>query len=75
MVTIFPNPASESITVSIPNESFIRLFDMTGKVVYEEQVPQTSKIIDISKFEASVLFIEISNTKNRIVRKISILDN
>ncbi len=75
MVTIFPNPASESITVSIPNESLIRLFDMTGKVVYEEQVPQTSKIIDISKFEASVLFIEISNTKNRIVRKISILDN
>ena len=53
----------------------VSLFDMTGKVVYEEQMPQTSKIIDISKFEASVLFIEISNTKNRIVRKISILDN
>lgn len=68
-VSIYPNPTSDFITVSVPNESFVRLSDVSGKVLLEESI-FNSKVIDLSKFDSSVLFIEISNSIGRSIEKV-----
>ena len=68
-VSIYPNPTSCFITINIPNESLIRIIDITGKVLLEDTVIN-SKSLDLSHYNSTVLFVEISNSSFNRVEKI-----
>lgn len=74
-VSIYPNPASDKITISLSQsskESFISLIDMTGKVVHSQNV-NTNKInIDVRGFSKGNYILTIQNQKQSHSQKILI---
>ncbi len=68
-VNIYPNPASDRITVRYqnlyPGESNIEICDLTGKVLYRHLVSSNSLIaspsVDVSKLSAGVYVLKITS--------------
>lgn len=61
--TIFPNPSSSSIQIVSPEEqSYIRIFDLTGKLVYDKVVSGTQNEVDISTYRAGLYIAQIEST-------------
>lgn len=76
-ISIYPNPVSDKITISLSNqaskESFVSLVDMTGKVVYSQNVNNTNKItIDVRGFSKGNYILTIQNQKQNHSQKIVI---
>lgn len=77
-INIYPNPASDKITISLNNqplkESFVSLVDMTGKVVYSQNVNNnTNKLtIDVRPFSKGNYILTIQNQKQSHSQKIII---
>ncbi len=76
-ISIYPNPVSDKITISLSNqaskESFVSLIDMTGKVVYSQNVNNTNKItIDVRGFSKGNYILTSQNQKQSHSQKIII---
>jgi ELWxxDGT repeat protein len=70
-ITIFPNPSTESFTLSIAdfNESLqLEVYDISGKVVLQKTI-NSSVIVIPHELNAGVYFIKIGNQKNTEVFK------
>ncbi|MBN1185422.1 MAG: T9SS type A sorting domain-containing protein [Bacteroidales bacterium] len=70
--TIYPNPANDFVTIDISDRDFYRqyriaLFDIAGKVLYNEVLESTG--MDISTFENGLYFIKISDQEGAMVTK------
>src|SRR6185436_17330802 len=66
-LSIFPNPASEKITLSFSDEAFIstiRITDIMGKVLQEMSVNLTDRTIsiDVSGFENGTYIVNASTS-------------
>ena len=80
-ITIYPNPNNGVFTVSLntasnENNTDVILTDVTGRVVYKEQLDthsgKTSSQINTSNLEKGTYFMQISNTQSNIVKKVVI---
>jgi hypothetical protein len=64
-VTVFPNPASDKITVAIKDNSHqelaIRCYDVIGKVVFERNTFNKLIDINVSQFSKGVYFIQLQS--------------
>ncbi len=65
-IIIYPNPASEVITIALPEASdnfLLTLFDNLGRIVYTEQNRDfiSELTLDISHFENGVYVLQIKN--------------
>ncbi len=58
-VSIFPNPASEFIRVSVPYNARITIRGMNGQVVYDAEVPQGVTTVSATTFGQGVYLVEI----------------
>ena len=71
VVSIYPNPAQESITIQSNNSliSKIEIFDVTGKLVTSRTTdsPNTHVLVNISDLYSGVYFINIYNDVNKKV--------
>jgi lysophospholipase L1-like esterase len=72
-ISLFPNPLSNgSLSIKLP-ESTIRLsfFDVTGKMVYQQQVTKNELLIDQSVFKSEgVYVVNVMTSTNSINRKL-----
>lgn len=65
-ISVYPNPASESITVSIPgNEvSMLIITDLSGKTALSNKTDKTGPVTtDIKALKAGLYFIELKNNE------------
>ncbi len=76
-INVYPNPASEFITVSIgqqfsDDQIFIKILDLAGRIVFAEQKnnPQKKITVDVSKLEAGIYLVEISNGEMKWLEKL-----
>ena len=77
-VLIFPNPASDIVTIAITNNLFseikIRCLDVLGQVVFESLTFNKLTQMDVSGFSKGIYFIELLNqesgSQKRVVKKI-----
>jgi phosphatidylserine/phosphatidylglycerophosphate/cardiolipin synthase-like enzyme len=54
-ISIYPNPASDFITIeSLYNNVLFQVFDITGKLVFDESLKSKSQMIDISKLSQGI---------------------
>ena len=64
-VKVFPNPASDKITIAIKDNSYqelaIRCYDVVGKVVFEKNTFNKLIDIDVSQFSKGVYFIQLQS--------------
>ncbi|MDP1727672.1 MAG: T9SS type A sorting domain-containing protein [Bacteroidota bacterium] len=69
-ILVYPNPASNKIKIQIPDQNFeenfkLRIFDLTGKSVFEQKDFSQENEIDISTFNNGLYFIELSSKNKR----------
>lgn len=74
---LYPNPASEKLTISLQFTDQIilsvKIYNSTGQEVFTEQTPYTTKTIDISQFADGVYAIRaISDKQIAYVKKVII---
>jgi len=80
LVKIFPNPAHNSVTVSIDGDQdiyIIELSDLYGRLIYKQEIEKTNtgiynQSIDLSDIAAEICFFRISSSKGNVVRKLVI---
>jgi hypothetical protein len=78
-ISIFPNPATESVTVSwnIPkNFDNIKIYSFIGKLMLHQKIIGNQFNFDVSSFEEGIYFIEASG-KNRahVIKKLIVMKN
>lgn len=66
---IYPNPASENITVELPistGKSSLRLYEITGRLIQEKQLQVGTNSFSITELPAGVYLAEVVNENGRI---------
>ena len=72
-ISLFPNPFSTgSLSIKLPEDATrLSIFDVTGKVVYQEQVTKTELLIGQSVFKSEgIYFVNITTSTNSIIKKL-----
>ena len=72
-VSLFPNPLSAgSLSIKLPEDAIqLSIFDVTGKIVYQERVTKTECLIDQNVFKsAGIYVVNITTSTNSINKKI-----
>ncbi len=68
--SIYPNPNSGLLNIRSNESSMVRIISITGKEVLKFEMQAGRKQVDFQLFEKGVYFLEFSNSKGRIVRKV-----
>lgn len=70
--TIYPNPVLDRLTLKNPDLSVekIIVFDLQGKMVYNQQVNSTEYTIDVSHFKPGVYLMRLISGSSSVTRKI-----
>ena len=59
-ISIYPNPASRSVHITVPEKGHLSIFDISGRKVYEN--PNfTSGTLDVSGFDKGIYFVRFFN--------------
>ncbi|MNS48370.1 hypothetical protein D3C72_809390 [compost metagenome] len=60
MITIFPNPAQNNVHIDgLTKNDRVRIYDPSGRVVFDYQASSYSADIDIHNFQKGIYFVEI----------------
>lgn len=79
LMTVFPNPSTGNITLTFElpgkGKTNIRITDLNGKTVYEEQLGEAysgryTKDIDLSKYGKGIYMVEVRKADNVLVKKV-----
>ena len=65
-ISIYPNPVSEKLSLKIENlvhteNSYLRIFDYSGKLVKVQRITQSKTEIDLSEISQGFYFIQIQD--------------
>ncbi len=67
-VEIYPNPAISVVNVSAEGLQQISIYDITGRIIYENDVNSDNETIDISRFQRATYAIRITTDTGTFVR-------
>ncbi|MBI3520762.1 MAG: T9SS type A sorting domain-containing protein [Bacteroidetes bacterium] len=74
-IAVYPNPASDKITIAIKDNTYaeiqIRCYDVLGKVVYETTTFNKISQIDVSAFSKGIYFIQLQSKDDRSMRSVT----
>jgi len=67
----YPNPFENELFISLVSENnFIEILNMTGKIVYQNNMKTNTTKIDTEKLNKGIYFLKISTNKRSITKKI-----
>ena len=72
-VSLFPNPASATVTVTGAENARVQLFDLSGKNLTTIESAVESQQIDISSLASGLYIVRISDGKNVVTRKLNVI--
>jgi hypothetical protein len=67
---IWPNPASDWLSLHIPEPGMITLFDVNGRIRKRTSLEQTDIKIPLQEFDPGVYWIEYATASERSTRKL-----
>jgi len=79
LFSAFPNPTSDYLTISIKNKtidiSYIKLSDLQGKVVFEEnwQTGQLHHQVSLHRLSKQIYFINLFNENHKTLKTIKLI--
>ena len=59
-IGIYPNPASETVTITVNETSLVDIMDISGKIVYSNQVNSLNKKIDVSAWKKGIYLVSVT---------------
>lgn len=76
-VAIFPNPASDFVTLQLENieegtVAHVTIFDLTGKQVFNMQSNSNLQTIDVSQFARGMYVIHVNTATENFVQKLQV---
>ena len=74
-VNIFPNPTSEYVTLDIDKYEGLtyRLFDVTGKLIKQEVITQTTTKVNVSDYPKGTYLISLIHQENKKIKTYKII--
>lgn len=73
--TLYPNPASSMLNIEFGAKAAsnsVKIFDLTGKVVYHETTYLPKLSLDVTTYSTGVYFVQVSNQHKSSTSKITI---
>jgi len=71
-INIYPNPASDIISISNAANMNIKLFDTNGKLILKQKITSNLEYINIENLTSGIYFINIEENGKTTVKKITI---
>lgn len=74
-VIIYPNPATEKLTIQLPTsveEAMVSITDELGRSVYQSNINSPANTIDVSTLNSGVYFVRLTNGKLSTVESVII---
>ncbi|WMN10904.1 Ig-like domain-containing protein [Marivirga salinae] len=68
-VAVYPNPVKDFVNIQVPGKASIRVIDINGVVVKEEQFTDFIQL-DIQGLHSNMYFLEIRNGSGKAMRKL-----
>jgi sugar lactone lactonase YvrE len=69
-VTIYPNPASDIVTIQSATElGLVTIYNSLGAIVYTQKVNANQQRIDLSKQAAGIYFLQTQNAYLKIIKE------
>ncbi len=65
---LYPNPATENVTIEAANMNRITVINAVGQVVYDREISAERTQLNIASLEAGIYMVRI-NTENGLVTK------
>jgi hypothetical protein len=65
---LYPNPATENVTIEAANMNRITVINAIGQVVYDREISAERTQLNIATYEAGIYMVRI-NTENGLVTK------
>lgn len=62
-LSVFPNPSSDYIYISVDEKTNIKIYNLAGKMVYNKSLSNDNNKIDISFLKNGVYIVNINNSK------------
>ena len=69
-IEIFPNPTSGLVTINIPQESTLKIFNVIGDLIDQINLKNDINNVDISEFSDGIYYFEIYKDKLIFTKKI-----
>lgn len=71
---VFPNPTNGTVTLKLnrleSKTALVRIFDISGKIVYEESLPQSSTQLDLKFLEKGVYYLKVIDGSQEYIEKV-----
>jgi hypothetical protein len=72
-IEFYPNPASNSITISMPTtpqkNTFLTIYNINGQQIIKRQITEGQTVVDVSGLVSGVYFVRVSNDRTVQVGK------
>jgi endo-1,4-beta-xylanase len=62
-IAIFPNPAINVLNITGAQNSWLKIYSITGQLVYECKISESPKVIDISSLPRGILLCKLTSGK------------
>ncbi len=69
---IYPNPASESITVKMEGMNMVTIFDLTGREVVSKVVDSNVATINVNELISGIYMVKVSSSDGTSFQKVNI---
>ncbi|MFA4852003.1 MAG: T9SS type A sorting domain-containing protein [Bacteroidales bacterium] len=66
---IYPNPASDNLTIETPQKATIEILNIEGQVLKSMNTEEVHATLDISGFARGMYFIKVKTEKGVAVKK------
>jgi hypothetical protein len=73
IINVYPNPASEQFNVASKDMQSITITDITGRVMYENQMPENSSVVNCSTWPAGVYMVKINHANQSHIKKVIVI--
>jgi bacillolysin len=72
-IQVFPNPASENVTIKNAVNSRLRLFESTGKLVCDRNIETSEEKIDLSSYAKGIYLITLYSETGKPVKSLRLI--
>lgn len=72
---LYPNPSNGIINLTVNNKAAtrVKVYDLSGKISFETEITTYKKQLNLSHLANGSYFVELSNEKENIIRKLQII--
>ena len=83
-ISVYPNPATDVITLSIISQNGevvvddnykVNLTDFSGKILFVDEIIETNKQINFASYASGIYFLAVTNSQNKTLKSFKIIKN